>query len=50
MHCSNLCIMCNGHTCNNIAPVGSLLDVDEGEIEEPSPVSPDSDAEGDDCV
>ena len=41
---------CNGYTCNNVAPVASLLDVDQGEIEEPSPVSPDSNAEDDDYV
>ena len=50
VHCSNLCTKCNGYTCNNVTPVASLLDVDQGEIEEPSPVSPDSNAEDDDYV
>ena len=39
VHCSNLCSKCNGQTCNNVAPASSLLDADEGEIEEHLPES-----------
>ena len=45
-----MCSTCNGQTCNNVAPASSLLDADEGEIEEHLPESLDSDRDGDNYV
>lgn len=47
IHCSAMCTKCSGQTCNNAAPMASLLD-DEGETEESTPVSAKSDDEEDD--
>ena len=42
VHCSALCSKCSGQTCNNAAPMPSLLD-DERETEESTPISDDED-------
>ena len=48
VHCSALCTKCSGQSCNNAAPMPSLLN-NEGETEEPDSVESD-DNEDDDCT
>ena len=43
--CSALCTKCMGQTCNNPAPMASLLDI---EVDESTPISPETDSEDDD--
>ena len=43
VHCSALCSKCSGQTCNNAAPMPSLLDDDERETEESTAISDDED-------
>ena len=47
VYCSALCTKCTGQTCNNATPMPCLLDAEE-EIEESTPVSPETDDEDDD--
>ena len=47
MYCSALCTKYTGQTCSNAAPVPCLLDAEE-EIEESTPVFPETDDEDDD--